>query len=200
MTTTGYSRIHVARYNYDGTAVTYSGCREIARARSMETDIETSEDNNFYANNRLAEQEPASFVSGTATITVDGLDGEEEAFILGVEAQKAEGRDGVSIEFGADMNPPYLGIGSVVRKQMQNKVTYWAVIFWKARFAIPSDSAETQEESISWQEQELNATLLRDDTPKQKWKHIETGYATEEDAVAYIREVLNYAAQGGINV
>lgn len=193
MVTTGFSRVHVAKYENAGSVVSYSGCRELARARSMETDVETTEDNNFYANNRLAEQEPAQFANGTATITVDGLSAEEEAFILGIEPVK----DGEveEIQYGESMNPPYVGIGAVKRQQLNGVVTYRAVIFTKARFAIPSEAAETQEEEINWQDQELNATLLRDDTAKRNWKIIpKTNFATEDEAVAYIRKKLNYAA------
>jgi len=167
----------------------------------METDVETTEDNAFYANNRVAEIEPAQFANGTATITVDGLSGEEEAFILGITPTEA-GPDGVEeVEYGESMNPPYVGIGAVKRMLMNSVTSYRAVIFTKARFAIPSEAAETQEESVSWQDQELNATLLRDDTAKHNWKIIpKTNFATEEEAVAYIRKKLNYTAPGGVAV
>ena len=79
MVTTGFSRIHVAKYAYSGGSVTYSGCVELARGRSMETDIETTDENSYYANNKLAEVEPAQFKEGTAKIKVDGLSGAEEA-------------------------------------------------------------------------------------------------------------------------
>lgn len=199
MVTTGFSRIHVARYSNAGGTLTYSGCRELARARSMETDVETTEDNAFYANNRVAELEPAQFANGTATITVDGLSGEEEAFILGIEPTTASDGGVSEIEYGENMSPPYVGIGAVKRMRLEGVVTYRAVIFTKARFAIPSEAAETQEENISWQDQELNATLLRDDSPKHIWKIIpKDNFPSEDAAVDYIRKKLNYTASGGI--
>lgn len=197
MVTTGFSRVHVARYSASGSNVTYTDCRELARARSMETDISTTDDNNYYANNRLAETEPAQFSAGTATITVDGLDPEEEAFILGIIAE-SEQVDGTPVEivaYGENMNPPYLGIGAVKRQQLHNVVSYRAVIFTKGRFAIPSEAAETQEGSISWQDQELTATLMIDDTPGHNWKKIpKTNFATEDEAVAFIRSYLGGVA------
>lgn len=202
MVTTGFSRVHVALYSEGGGTVTYSGCRELARARSMETDVETTEDNKFHANNRVAELEPAQFKNGTAKITVDGLDGEEEAFILGITPTEANVNDDVSeVQYGENMNPPYVGIGAVKRMQLNGNVSFRPVIFTKARCAIPSETAETQEESISWQSQELNFTLLRDDSDKHLWKIIpKVNFDTEEKAIAYIRKKLNYTAPGGLNV
>lgn len=189
MVTTGFSRIHVAKYSNTGTTVTYSGVRELARARSMKTDVNTTDENTFYANNRVAEIEPAQFSDGKATIKVDGLSGEEEAFILGItEQSETVGENQVDeIHYGADMNPPYLGIGAVKRQQMAGVTSYRSVIFTKTRFSIPSEEAETQEKNINWQDQELVATLLRDDSAKMDWKIIpKTNFATEEEAVAYI--------------
>lgn len=197
MVTTGFSRIHVALYANNGGAVTYSGVKELARAVSMETDIETTEENAFYANNTLAEVETARFANGTVTITVDGLDGEEEAMILGIAPKSTTiGGDEVDeIVYGASMNPPYMGIGAVKRYQLNGAVTFRPVIFTKARFALPSDSAETQGEEIDWQTQELEATLMRDDTADQTWKIIpKDNFATEAQAVAYIRAKLGGAS------
>lgn len=202
MVTTGFSRVHVALYSASGGTVTYSGCRELARAKSMETDVETTDDNKFYANNRVGEIEPAQFKSGTAKVTVDGLDGEEEAFILGITPTTANGENDVSeVQYGESMNPPYLGLGAVKRMQLNSKVSYRPVLFTKARCAIPSETAETQEEAISWQTEALSFTLLRDDSSAHIWKIIpKVNFDTEDEAVEYIRKKLNYSEPGGLSV
>ena len=102
MVTTGFSRIHVAKYANNGGVNSYSGCRELARAKRMTTDITTTEENKFYANNQLAEYEPAAFKEGNAKIGVDGLSGEEEAFILGLIESKMQVGDAevAVVEFG----------------------------------------------------------------------------------------------------
>lgn len=193
MVTTGFSRIHVAKYANAGGAITYSGCRELARAKSMDAKVETTSDNNFYANNQVAETEPAQFKSGSATIVVDGLDQDEEAFILGIEAAQASGSDPAEVAYGDGLNPPYVGIGAVKRQMHNGVASYRPVIFTKSRFGIPSESAATQEESINWQTQTLTATILRDDSAKRNWKIIpRKNFATEEEAVAWIRKKLNY--------
>ena len=74
--TTGFSNIHVALYAADGGNVTYTGVRKLGRSVSMSTDISTSDDNNFYADDRLAETETGSaFTDGSGTMTIDGLTG-----------------------------------------------------------------------------------------------------------------------------
>lgn len=197
MVTTGFSRIHVATYAANGGTVTYTGCRELARARNMDVDITTTEDNNYYTNNQLSEKEPASMKEGALKITVDGLTAEEEGLILGIVAEKMTvgGTEVDVIKYGNKMNPPYLGVGAVKRMQLNGVVSYRPIILTKARFAIPQEAAETQEENISWQDQELNATIMRDDTADKNWKIIpKENYATENEAVAFIVAVLGGAA------
>lgn len=193
MVTTGFSRIHVAKYSANGSAVSYTGCQELARARNMDLDITTTEDNNYYANNQLAETEPAAFKEGALKLTVDGLTADEEAMILGIEESKQTvgGQEVAVIKYGAKMNPPYLGVGAVKRMQLNGAPSYRPIILTKTRFAIPPEAVETQEENINWQDQELNATIMRDDTADKVWKIIpKTNYDTEDEAVAFIKAIL----------
>ena len=193
MVTTGFSRIHVAKYSATGSTVSYTDCKELARARNMDTDISTTEDNNYYANNQLAETEPAAFKEGSLKLTVDGLSAEEEAMILGIaeSTRTVNGQEVAVINYGNKMNPPYLGVGAVKRMQLKGTVSYRPIILTKTRFAIPPEAMETQEESINWQDQELNATIMRDDSTEQNWKIIpKTNFQTEAEAVAFIVAVL----------
>lgn len=197
MVTTGFSRIHVAIYANNGGTVSYSGCKELARAKSMELSVETTDENNYYANNQLAESEPASFKSGSLKVGVDGLSGEEEAMILGItESTMQVGDKQVKVvKFGKGMNPPYMGVGAVKRMQLNGIVSYRPVILTKARFAVPAEAAETQEENINWQNQDLEAVIMRDDTAEANWKIIPAeNMASEEEAVAFIKAVLGGAA------
>ena len=197
MVTTGFSRIHVAMYSAADGVVTYSGCKELARAKSMSTEISATEDNNFYVNNQLGETEPASFSNGTAKIVVDGLSAEEEALIMGIKDSTVQvnNEEVAVVKFGKSMNPPYLGIGAVKRMQLNGAVSYRPIILTKTRFAIPPEAAETQEDKINWQTQELTATLMRDDTAESNWKIIpKANFETEDKAVAFIKAILGGAA------
>ena len=201
MVTTGFSRIHVAKYTCSGGVSGYSGCRELARAKSMSTDITTTEENKFYANNQLAESEPSTFKEGKAKIVVDGLTAEEEAFILGIaESTVNTGTADDPVEvpviaFGKSMNPPYLGIGGVKEMMLNGVTSYRPVILTKTRFAVPPEAGETREDKINWQTQELEADIMRDDTTNANWKIIpKTNYTTEEEAVDFIRALFGGVA------
>lgn len=193
MVTTGFSRIHVAKYTNAGGTTAYSGCRELSKAKKMEVEYNLSDDNKFYANNVLAESEPAKFKDGKAKIEIAGLSPEEEAFIMGITATKVTVGDQEveEIHYGEGLNPPYLGLAGVKRQQRDGVVSYRAIVLPKVKFAVPGESAETQEENISWQTQPLEANIHRDDTAKKDWKIIPaTNFATEEEAVAYINMKL----------
>lgn len=197
MVTTGFSRIHVAKYSASGSTVSYADCRELARARNMDIDITISEDNNYYANNQLAETEPAAFQEGALKLTVDGLSGEEEAMILGIEETKRTvgGQEVAVINYGKKMSLPYLAVGAVKRMKMHGATSYRPIILTKVRFSIPPEAAETQEADVSWQDQELRAAIMRDDTADQVWKIIpKENFNTEDEAVAFIKAILGGTA------
>lgn len=195
MVTTGFSKPYVAKYSASGQTVTYSGGLKLGRAVSMTLDIETADDNNFYADNVLAETESSNFTSGSATITVDGLDNDAAALILGLGATQELQVNSAPINmqgYGQAMQAPYVGYGCVRRTQMQGKVQYWPYILPKVKFSIPGDEVETSEDQINWQTQELSATVQRDDTAAANWKLIsEEGMDTEAEAEAAVKAFLS---------
>lgn len=193
MVTKGFSRIHVAKYTAASGTVTYSECRELARARSMSVEIQSVDANDYCTNNVLSETESAVFSSGTATLVVDGLSGEEEAFILGIPISDQTPK--ADIEFGDSMNPPYLGIAGVKMYQLNGVTSYRPFVLKKGRFAIPNDGAQTRESSTNWQDQTLVATITRDDSPNRGWKVIPPeNFPTEEAAVEWIKKKLGGTA------
>ena len=195
--TIGFSKPYVAKYSAAGTNVTYTGGMDLGRGVSLSLDIETADDNNFYADNIVAETAAAVFTSGTATLTVDGLLAAAEKFVLGLpEATKTEvGGNSVDVShYGDGMEIPYVGIGFVVRYQSGGVVTYAPVVLTKARFQQPGLDASTQEDTIDWQTQELTAQLMRDDTTNHDWKLVGADQTTEEAAVAVLQALLGGAA------
>lgn len=196
MVTTGFSNVHIATYSAEDGNVTYTGVRKLGRSVSMSTDISTSDDNKFYADDRLAETETGSaFTDGSGTCTVDGLTAEEEAFIMGLKdgnpVKPDSGTQVETYEYGATMDPPYLGLGAV-KKVQKNGKSYWkAVVFSKIRFKVPKDDAETQGEQIDWQTQDLDFTIMRDDSAMNRWKIIpKKEFDTEAAAIAFIKKAL----------
>lgn len=200
MVTTGFSKPYVAKYANTGQVVNYSGGMVLARGVSVSLEIDTEDDNNFYADNVVAETATASFTSGSATITVDGLTNDAATLIFGLpepEEVTVEPSAPVEMQGYGELNPPYVGFGFIRRTQMEGVVEYWPIILPKVKFGIPSDEAATQEDSIDWQTQELAATILRDDTAAGNWKRVSAeGLQTEAEAEAVIKKILNITGGG----
>ncbi len=190
----GFSNPYVALYNNDNGNVTYSEGRKLARGVSVEVSAETTEENNFYADNRIAESTPGIFNNGTLTLTVDGLFLEAERFIMGI---KEEGsitvgdREVKTTDYGETMSIPYVGVGVIVQYQSEGVDSYEPILFTKASFDDTGISAQTMEGSINWQTKELTAKLLRDDTKNHNWRRIAESQETEAEAEAVIKAFLN---------
>lgn len=186
MVTTGFSKPYVAKYAATGTTVTYSGGMDLGRGVSLTVSPETADDNNFYADNVLAESETGTFTGGSATVTIDGLEPEAATLILALPAatslQVATGTTVQMQGYSDTISPPYCGYGCVKRTMMQGVVGYWPLILPKVKFSVPGDEAATQEDRINWQTQELSLSLFRDDTAAHNWKVISTEPLTTEDA------------------
>lgn len=186
-----------ALYNATGTTVTYSDGGVLGKAIEIDVAINTSEDNNLYADNGIAETD-RSFTDGTFTVRTDDLSQEISMAILGAHLEPLGEIDGVTDEnlneliFDDRMTYPYLGVGFIVKGQ-KNNVPYWrTIVLPKVMFSVPSDSVTTQGETIDWQTPELTATILRDDTENHAWKK-SVKFSTEAQAAAYLKNRLNIA-------
>lgn len=177
---TGFSKPYVAQYSYTGGAVSYSTPAELARGVSVAIDPESSDANVFYANNIQAEQESGIFSGGTLTLTVDGLLIDKTALLMGLEF--TDGTD-KWIAFGDSANTPFFGVGFITRYRSGGVTTFVPTIITKVKFDQIGNEAETQEENIDWQTQELTAQMYRDDSEAQTWKYEGIEYESEADAV-----------------
>lgn len=198
MVTTGFSKPYVAKYGTSSGAAsnTYTNGMVLGRGVNVTVEVDAGDDNNFYADNIIAETAAAQFTTATGTVTVDGLENAAATLILGLPAPtsfEVETSESVQMQgYGGVMDPPYVGFGYIRRTMMNGVTSFYPVIHPKVRFAIPSDSAATQEDTIDWQTQELAATILRDDTTAANWKIITAeGCDTEADAEAVIKKYFN---------
>lgn len=187
---TGFSKPYVAVYTNDGTDVTYTDGQILARGVSVSLDVESSDDNNFYADNITAETAAGTFTSGSVTLTVDGLKAEAEKLLVGLPDADDDG----FVAYGASQQIPYVGVGFVVRVQSGGVVSYIPIVLPKVVFNNPSLEAATQEDEIDWQTQELEGAILRDDTEETAWKYRGENFATEALAEAAIKTKLQIAA------
>lgn len=188
---TGFSLPYVAEYGTTtgtaGVELDYSNGAILARGVSVSLSVDSADDNNFYADNVIAETAGGTFGSGEVTLTVDGLFDSAMKLILGLPSADADGWT----HYGDDMNIPYVGVGFVVRYMSAGVTSYVPVVLHKCKFQIPELSAETQGESIDFQTQELVASVLRDDTANHEWRVIGSAVTTEAAAEAAIKTYLS---------
>lgn len=184
--TTGFSKPYVALYGVASGTITYSSGQLLARGVDVNVVPESAEDNNFYADNVVAESDSGNFTGGTVTLTVDGLLTATRRLILGLPAADSEGWTA----YGDDMAVPYVGIGYIARCQSDGVVTYVPTVLAKCKFNQPEDSAATQEEEIDWQTQTLEAVIMRADDANHNWKFIGNDFSTEEAAETALRTKL----------
>lgn len=189
---TGFSRPYVAIYNTNSGNVTYSNGRILARGVNVNIAPDSSDDNNFYADNQRAETGAGTFTGGTLTLTVDGLFTAAEKLIMGLPEANAEGWTA----YGDQQSVPNMGVGYIARYMSDGVTTYTPTILAKVKFNQVSSEAATQEEEIDWQTQELTAAMMRGDDANHNWKYVGAEFATEDEADAAIRAMFNITDPG----
>ena len=188
---TGFSLPYVASYSNSQGTISYSSGQKLARGVSVSVAPDVADNNNFYADNVLAESVNGTFTGGTVTLTVDGLLPAAEALIFGLGT--ASTVSGVSAyAYDDSAVPPYVGIGFIARYMSDGATSYKVIMLPKCKFSLPTEEAATQEDQISWQTQALNATIMRDDSADHVWKIVgATEYASESAAEADLKKLLS---------
>lgn len=191
MATIGLSKPYFAIYNENNGTPTYSSGGTIGKYTEFSLELDDAEANILYADNGPAESDN-QFSGGTATVTTDDLRPEPMMAVLGLKAEQIDGDgDAQWIVFDDDQAIPYVGIGGVVKKKVNNITRWQAFILTKVQFANPGLSAVTQGETIEWQTPSLSSTVMRDDGPKHRWFMLSSFFATEAEAEAAIKAYLN---------
>lgn len=191
----GASRPYYAIYNPNNGAPTYSGGGLMGALVEFNFELESTDNNNFYADNKVKESQ-RRFTNGTVSVTPDDLSHKVSADMLGVTPTPITGIEGLTDEGATELiwddtqDAPYLGIGLIEKKQVDNQDKWRAIILTKVIFDIPSDAAVTEGEEIEWQTSELVGAILRDDSATHRWKR-EATFTTEVQADLYLRARLN---------
>nr|DAQ50134.1 MAG TPA: tail tube protein [Caudoviricetes sp.] len=198
MATIGLSKPYYAIYSETGGVVSYSDGAVMGKATEANIAIETTEDNNLYGDNGLAETD-RRFTNGSLTLSTTDLSQEVSKAILGLTEQAITGVDGVTdtsvkeLVYDDTQVTPYLGVGFIIKKKVNGAYKWRGVVLPKVMFSVPEDAATTQGESIEWQTPELTGAIMRDDSATHVWKK-EATFTTEAQAEAYIKARLGIAA------
>ena len=198
MATIGLSKPYYAIYAETGGVVSYSDGAVMGKATEANISIETTEDNNLYGDNGLAETD-RRFANGTLTLSTTDLSQEVSKAILGLTEQAITGIDGVTdtsvkeLVYDDTQVTPYLGVGFIIKKKVNGVYKWRGVVLPKIMFSVPEDAATTQGESIEWQTPELTGAIMRDDSATHAWKK-EATFTSEAQAEAYIKARLGITA------
>lgn len=184
---TGFSKPLVAVYSATGGTVTYSQGQYLARGVEVSIEPEVSDASIFYADNVEAEVVGGQFTGGTVTLTVDGLFQDAEKLIQGLPTADTDGW----LAYNKDQSAPNMGLGFIVR-YLSGGVTYYTpIVLPKVVFSPFTSEAATQEDEVDFQTQELEATIMRDDTADMNWKFVGQDCTSEGDALTALMAKLN---------
>lgn len=195
MATIGVSKPYYGVYKNTDGVISYTGGAVFAKAVEFNATIESSDDNNLYADNMIAESD-RSFAGGTISVTTDEISQTAAAAILGITADTITIGTETNISelvYDDDMAAPDLGFGIIIKKKVSGVDKYRAVFFHKIKFNIPEDAAVTQGETIEWQTPKIDGIIMRDDSAKHGWKS-EVTVDTEATAIAYLKQKLGIVA------
>ena len=190
--TTGFSKPYVALYGISNGAITYTGGMVLARGVNVNVEPETSDDNNFYGDNIVAEKDAGKFSTGTLTLTVDGLKIAAEKMIMGIPDPDTDGWT----SYDDDQAIPEVGVGFIRRTREAGVDYYIPYVLTRVTFNQIPVSANTQEESIDWQTTELSGKIDRAEDAKHTWRCIGDRVSIEAAAEAALREKLGITTSG----
>ena len=188
MAKVGLSKPYFAKYAAENGVVTYSGGSVMGKAVNANIEPEDSDTEFFYADNGPAES-AAVFNGGTLELEVDRLLAAVVGAIYGITPGSSATPVGTTIDFSANLSIPYVGIGLIAKSIVDNTPEWMAIILPKVQFQIPTFGLQTQGEEIEFSGNELNATILRDDTANAIWQKL-GWFSSEADAETWIKTFL----------
>lgn len=178
---------------------THTGGRRMARGVRVNLNISTAENNDFYADNVVAESESSQFSNGTADLEVDGLLPAVERFINGLpEAEEFDigGRKIPLTRTGRNAVAPNVGFGWIREYKSNGQRVFIPWILPKVKFRQAGFSAETRTATVNYQTQSLTADIMRADDADADWRWMGGMYTTLEEALADLDATLGVAEAG----
>lgn len=189
----GFSRPYVAEYVVAGSNVVYRNGMRLGRGVSVSMDIDSSDSNDFYADNAIAESVRGVFTGGSLTLTIAELNYNEAKFINGLieGSLTIDGDTATELVYSEDDRSPAMGVGYIKKKRYLGDDKWIGVVLAKVAFDIPSEEVNTQEEEVDWQTLDVEGGIEKD--VRGRWKFQSQDFNTEEEADTYVRHRLGMA-------
>lgn len=170
----------------DGTP-TYDGPKTPGKAISCSVEI-SNNSATLYADDALAESD-TSFQSGTVTMGIDEDDLGTMAALLGHSITE----QGVMTRSVSDV-APYVGLGRIVTKMVNNEIQYKVEFLYKVKFSEPSAENTTRGESVEFATTEIEGTVSA--LKNGNWSIAQT-FNTKDAAVTYLEGLMAAPATEG---
>ena len=162
----------------DGTA-SYAGAIKPAKAVSCNVEV-TNNEAELYADDAVAESD-TSFNNGTVTMGIDDEDQTTMATLLGHKVT-----DGEMVR-NADDVAPYVGLGRIIVKMVNNALKYKVEFLCKVKFAEPSQEDATRGEQLEFSTSEIEGKVMK--LKNGDWSKTKT-FTSQADALEYLEGLL----------
>lgn len=163
----------------DGTP-TYSGAVKPAKAVSCNVEVSNNEAE-LYADDAVAESD-TSFNNGTVTMGIDDEDQATMATLLGHTVTA-----GGEMIRNADDVAPYVGLGRIIVKMVNNALKYKVEFLCKVKFSEPSQEDNTRGESVEFATSEIEGKVMK--LANGDWSKTKT-FTSQADALEYLEGLL----------
>lgn len=188
----------------NGVVTGYAGVKTMGKAISASFEPNTPDDNPLYANNAVAENDSSGASGGTLTLTLDRLTQEAAADLYGLTVEDVEVTvgdtpgtqvDGTALKYTGNEQSAPVGVAFIRQNQVDGVRNHEVILYRRATFSMPADSAQTMGESIEWQTPEIEGTVMGLEGDGTNAWFEQVIFPTQEAAIAYITKY--FAATGG---
>lgn len=190
----------------NGVVTGYSGVQTMGKAISATFEPNTPDDNPLYANNAVAENDSSGASGGTLTLTLDRLTQEAAADLYGLTVEDVNitvGGDpgeqvkGTALRYTGNEQSAPVGVAFIRQNQVDGVRNHEVVLYRRATFSMPSESAQTMGESIEWQTPEIEASVMGLEGDGTNAWFEQVIFPSQEAAIAYITDYFKDASSGG---
>ena len=189
----------------NGVVTGYAGVKTMGKAISASFEPNTPDDNPLYANNAVAENDSSGASGGTLTLTLDRLTQEAAADLYGLTVEDVEVTvgdtpgtqvDGTALKYTGNEQSAPVGVAFIRQNQVDGVRNHEVILYRRATFSMPADSAQTMGESIEWQTPEIEGTVMGLEGDGTNAWFEQVIFPTQEAAIAYITNYFK-ASVGG---
>ena len=196
-----YSKATIA----NGVVTGYAGVKTMGKAISASFEPSTPDDNPLYANNAVAENDSSGASGGTLTLTLDRLTQEAAADLYGLTVEDVEVTvgdtpgtqvDGTALKYTGNEQSAPVGVAFIRQNQVDGVRNHEVILYRRATFSMPADSAQTMGESIEWQTPEIEGTVMGLEGDGTNAWFEQVIFPTQEAAIAYITNYFKESVGG----